>query len=439
VSQTLRYEARKPAIAFPLVLRKPPGHEPLAVQLPGALPPAPRHEPGRRAKIWDLAPNLHCSIIGTCLSTAELRRVLTKAGVAGHDASDHALHSEGVRLAEQRSGAAKLLHKALDERHRLAIRQFERASTEGELSALWRAAKERGDIPGAYWAVLTHPAASDSLIAAAFGDVHMLSHLVGAANRADIRRLRELEADKAGLEAKVLRQQEQLRDAVVSRDAKIRELSGLVARTLAHEPIAPMSREADSAERATLARLVADLERRLDGEARRRRLLEERLAACRRDLLRERDLRIGAERRHAILVQELEAIEAGITGSAASGPAERTACAPEIRGLTILYVGGRPSQVAEARAMIERSGALLLRHDGGVEDNPALLPALIGRANAVVFPVDCVSHAAVSTVKRLCRQADRPYLPLRSGGLGSFLAALRRPEVARLGALVAAE
>jgi len=47
----------------------------------------------------------------------------------------------------------------------------------------------------------------------------MLSHLVGAANRADIRRLRQLEAENAQLEAKVARQQKDLRDAAVARDA----------------------------------------------------------------------------------------------------------------------------------------------------------------------------------------------------------------------------
>ena len=48
----------------------------------------------------------------------------------------------------------------------------------------------------------------------------MLSHLVGAANRADIRRLRQLEAENAELQAKIERQQHQLRDAIIARDAK---------------------------------------------------------------------------------------------------------------------------------------------------------------------------------------------------------------------------
>ena len=89
------------------------------------------------------------------------------------------------------------------------------------------------EIPGAYWAVLTHPQATEELVRHVFGEVHMLSHLVGAANRADIRRLRELETENAALQDKVARQQTQLRDAVVSRDATIANLNEVLGKAIA--------------------------------------------------------------------------------------------------------------------------------------------------------------------------------------------------------------
>ena len=76
------------------------------------------------------------------------------------------------------------------------------------------------------------------------------------------------------------------------------------------------------------------------------------------------------------------------------------------------------------RALSERSGALFLHHDGGIEERGGLLPGLVSRADAVLFPVDCVSHAAMSLVKRLCQQAGKPFVPLRSAGLAPFCAAL---------------
>jgi hypothetical protein len=42
--------------------------------------------------------------------------------------------------------------------------------------------------------------------------------------------------------------------------------------------------------------------------------------------------------------------------------------------------------------------------------------------------VDCVSHRAMERVKRFCREADKPFVVLRSAGVSSFLAALDNLE-----------
>jgi hypothetical protein len=53
---------------------------------------------------------------------------------------------------------------------------------------------------------------------------------------------------------------------------------------------------------------------------------------------------------------------------------------------------------------------------------------MVSRADALFFPIDCISHDAAGVLTRLCRQAGKPYLPLRSAGLTSFIAALRQVE-----------
>ena len=80
------------------------------------------------------------------------------------------------------------------------------------------------------------------------------------------------------------------------------------------------------------------------------------------------------------------------------------------------------------RALVEEADAEWLHHDGGQEERKGLLAGLVRRADAVFFPVDCISHDAVTVVKRLCQQAGKPYLPLRSVSLTSFIAGLRRFE-----------
>src|SRR5262249_18391693 len=248
------------------------------------VPPASR----RRTAIWDMHHSMHCSIVGTCLSGAEIRRLLIKLGVHGAEsADDHDLHKQGVALAGRAQGGGKFIQKALDHRHEAAIRQFAKAKDEDALSRLWDEAVRRGDIPGAYWAVLSHPAATDAVMRKAFGDVHMLSHMMGAANRADIRRLRRLEEENAALSAKLEQQQRQLRDGFTERDRRIRLLNEALSRALAQvppppypPPLAGEGREGVNDDASAAKAAIVELDRRLNREIARRERLESRLEAA---------------------------------------------------------------------------------------------------------------------------------------------------------------
>jgi hypothetical protein len=379
--------------------------------------------PRQRTKIWEFGTNLHCSIIGTCLSTAELRQVLVKAGMKEcATASEHDVHASGVRVAGKNRDGAKLLHKALDRRHRVAINRFERAKSADEVRTLWQAAVRNGDIPGAYWAALTHPATDEGLVREIFTEVHMLSHLVGAANRADIRRLRQLELEKAELEEKVARQEQRLRDTIVTRDRTIRELSRAL-----EERIVPDCHDGDQNNEGAWTALAADLKHRLARCDSRRERVERQFGEVRVALNAERNAREAAEQRETELRLELDALEASLARVDDDAPC--VDAAGNLTGRTVLYVGGRPAQIGHLRILAERAGATFLHHDGGIEERGGLLAGLISRADAVLFPVDCISHAAMLLVKRLCGQCGKPFVPLRTSGLAPFCTALQHPAL----------
>ncbi len=82
----------------------------------------------KRARLSELDSHLHCSIICTCLSTGELRKLVPKfADLDRYHVSDLEIHHAAVELAIQGGTAAKALHKALDERYAGAIRRFDAA------------------------------------------------------------------------------------------------------------------------------------------------------------------------------------------------------------------------------------------------------------------------------------------------------------------------
>ncbi len=381
-----------------------------------------RDDPDRktRYRVWDLHTSLHCSIIGTCLTQAELVRLLRRLKVEGVDtASDHDLHMLGVLLAARPKEGAKLLQKVLDKRHSLAIKRFAKARNLDELAALWREALNGGDIPGAYWAILTHPVSSDKLTRRVFGDVHMLSHLVGATNRADIHRLRELEQQNTALVEKIDSQQKRLRGDLAERDETIRGLRNLLARKTDDER--RLTARANGA--SNLLEVVHELERRLDEEIARRQAAENNVAfvsAAYEDANRNRE---AAESERDALRREMAAIESqldAVLQPEDDPPSNQV----DLSGMTVLYVGGRAKQVPQLRALVERVNGQFLHHDGGLEDSAALLPGLVSRAHIAVFPVDCVSHNAVTSVKRFCEQLGRPYVPIRTSSLSCLLSAL---------------
>jgi hypothetical protein len=96
----------------------------------------------------------------------------------------------------------------------------------------------------------------------------------------------------------------------------------------------------------------------------------------------------------------------------------------DLCGKRILCVGGRGSLNAHYRALVERCNGELLRHDGGLEDSRVRLEALLASADAVICPVDSVSHDACLRTKRFCKQHAKPCVLMQRSGIGAFARAL---------------
>ncbi len=383
-------------------------------------------EERQRDRIWELAETLHCSIVGTCLSTADGRSLLAKLGIAdARTMSEHRLHGEVVHLARRRDGGGRLLQKMLDRRHEREVRRFDKAQTVDEVRALWRESLGRGEIPGAYWAAMTHQATDWTLVQDIFGEVHMLSHLVGQSNRADIRRLRQLEIDLTERDERIAAQEARIRELTEQRD-------DLSAHKREAESQHAVSRAATEKPDNDLRAAVQGLEARLARECAHAEALEEKVA-----VLMQASAGLGAQLEAEIthrraLEAELAAVETMLGGDRVDEAVdERTNLTRDdgrLAGRTLLYVGGRPRQVARLRRFVQEREGHLLSHDGGIEDSMTLLPGLVSQSDLVLFPVECVSHEATGLVKRHCEAGSKVFRPVRSASLASFVHAVMSPE-----------
>jgi hypothetical protein len=169
--------------------------------------------------------------------------------------------------------------------------------------------------------------------------------------------------------------------------------------------------------------VIADLNRKLGQETTRRERLEQRLSAMSATTKKTEAALQAAEGERDALRREMDSLEDHIAGLLApeTGDGETTL---ELSAQTMLYVGGRPNQIPQLKSLIERTGARFLHHDGGIEHSSSLLPGLISRADVLLFPIDCISHDAVVTLKRLCRQLEKPYVPLRTASLATLASSL---------------
>lgn len=374
-----------------------------------------------RRRLADLDPHLHCSVIGTCCSSHELKKLLARF-IDVRDMDELTLHHEAVRLAALGGEPARQMGKALDRRYESTLQRYARARDEASLQALWKESLKAGDIPGAYWAVLTHRRATEPLRQQAFGDVHMLSHLVGAANRADIRRLVSLEQENHGLRDRLDRAQERHTELVQERDHALQSLQEARVE-IERAPHAQGQHEAKD----LIQQKLQDQVQALEDARERGQAMEAQAQAARRESLRLAE-ELQQQRLHAeMLARELAATERHVRfmpdAASRQSPVEQ-----RLQGQRLLYVGGRPSSTPAIRALVEASGGDFRRHDGGLEDRKGALAAALAWADLVVFPVDCIDHDSALALKRDCKRQGRPFLPLRSASVTSLIAALAHEE-----------
>ena len=324
----------------------------------GSEPPPPALR--KRLRLWELPPGLHCAILGTCLGFADLVKTGRKAGIVPEpDATDYEVHAWFVQRSCEPGNLSRLLHKRLDRIWRSAVDAARAARDEAGLAAFWTRALAKGDIPGPFWALMTHPAATEDLRARAYGDVHMLSHRMGTANRDASRRLQAAEAERDDLSGRLAdatrrlechaRENGALQDRLRSAEAGAAALASSEAR-LGEFESGDLYRSLRSEKSALEVALDGDqtFPRRPSAEIRGSRTGAGDSAPG--EPGHRRQTEGGGDRMRAALEAVLQS---GIAGGA--GRAQADAPAIDLCGRRIAYVGGREATVRHFRALVEKS------------------------------------------------------------------------------------
>lgn len=375
-------------------------------------------------KLWQLPKRLHCPVIGTCVDAADLRRIAARAGADVHPGlSDYAVHSSFVASSAERCVLSLALQKALEKRHAGAVSRFARARDRAELQRMWLAALDCGDVAAALWATVTHRKCDPDLEQLVFEQVHMLSHQVGAGQRAELERLARAERERDDARQTLADESARLRRKLDARDRRVNELQAAHARAeqQRRELAAVLAQHAERAARADVdAEALSRAGRQLE-------TARQRIATLHRQVRELRDALGQSEARNRQLAGECAAMERLV--DRLTGPCnacERDPCEPtyDLQGRRILCVGGRNRLIEQYREMVSRCNGRFEHHDGGIEDNRQRLDAMLSAADAVVCATDAVSHDAYHRLKRLCKRQGKPHVFLQSSGVGTFARAI---------------
>lgn len=388
----------------------------------------------RRLKLWELEERLHCPVIGTCLDIEDLKKLARKEGFTGKRFDHYRLHVEAVSASCSRNSAAEIMHKLLEKKFARWVRIFDAAKTDEAVRKLWNEHLARGEVAGPMWAALTHKAASQETCSRIHGDVHMLSHQVGAGLAANTRRLSYLEGEVGRLQSELCLQDKRNSRELAERSARIRSLEEESRRKeLALRELPSLKARAEALESG---QVVVDMGRRLllleatntkldealQKAQQQVRLQEHRLAE--NDRLKKQLAALAAERD----VMERLLLADGPNAAEDNGPCNGNCdhCEDRLKGRCVLCVGGRTTLLPQYRELAERLGVRLIHHDGGQEEAMSRLPELLAASDAVICPTDCVSHNAYYQLKRHCKAHGKPCVMARSSGIAGFAMALSR-------------
>ena len=388
----------------------------------------------RRRRLWEIPSNMYCGILGTCLGFGELVKIGRKAGVVpSKDATDYEVHAWFVQRLGRPSQLTRLLQKRLDKAHRASIDECRDVGNVAELEHFWSRSLAASNISGPFWALVTHPLANEDLRSRAYGDIHMLSHWMGSANREVLRRAQSAEARQERLTERLaeatrrlVRQEDEhgresdrqacrireLRNRVEEAEQDAASLPVLEARLRVFEQ-GEIYRSLER-ENATVAAELSETKRDLDARERKCARLEHEVSELRR-------LHKETSRWLAQVEVERAALEAVL-----STDEDTRAPVIDLRGRRIAYVGGREGAVRHFRALIERFNGSFSHHDGGVEDAVARLDRILHQADVVLCPIDCVSHGACLRAKKFCKRTAKTFVPLRSASLSCMVAGLHQ-------------
>lgn len=386
----------------------------------------------QRTKLSSLDSRFHCSIIGTCLTLTELRKIYRKVKLFSKSTlSDYDLHHFFVGFARESSYENRRLQKYLDKKYQHVIRQFAKVRSVPVLQRMWQDALENGEVAGAYWALVTHPVVSDDLLDEVYGEIHMLSHLSSASARVDMLELSRLRQRTKELEKQMADMRTDTKNRLKEKDEIIRTLNDRLktaAETEEKRQRVQTQREADEKTPIVeqLRKKTREFATKLTVEQALAKRMQKQAEQWKSSAKYAEERYFSLEQRLDQTCQERDGLEATLSNLLGMEcPESRTESKDcpnkDLCGRCILLVGGRTSLSRHFSHLVEEYNGHFIHHDGGREEGHFKLESTLSKADAVLCPLDCISHEAMNKIKRYCSNNTKQLVMMPRASLSAFV------------------
>lgn len=377
-----------------------------------------------RKRIWDISNDYFCSVCGTCLDLDDQRIILKKQQMEYKDLTDHEIHTMIVQSLHCENKLSRRLENYLNTKFRYEISQYGDCD-ENRFVKIWQERLKSGDISGLYWVAVTHKRLDGKVVEKIFYDVHMLSHLHSGRlqkEKAEIARLLRINSELLAKFQQEKKRRKELMNALALSEKTCRDLE-IKARGLEKS----ISSNPQDLVKANIV---------IDRMVHENRELSVKLVQIKSDLYNslklvqslekekesmEYDLRIQKE----INLQLFRESDYFIRDQYCNG-AECTEdkCCCNLCEKRVLIVGGLTKLRGFYRNVVENLGGRFEYHDGYLRSGEKELECLIKKSDIILCPVDCNSHGAALSVKKICNRINKPYQMLASSSLSSISYAL---------------
>lgn len=355
-----------------------------------------------------------CFLAGTCLTPAEVKKLLKKCGYRIKGLPGIHAHRMLVKHSADDKVLAGKISTLLESHYSVSGRQWMNKTVECRIH-IWRESLGQQDIRHMLWAGLV------------FGDAQfrqgLMTDFCSFRNSCVIlanSRLDELNRSRAKFEKfeekyKASRRRERnLRREKGRSETNVRQLEQKLREVEKQKPAEEVVLHDDHGDIKVLGEKLSSAESELK-YSRKKVLNLQRALSDKEDLVENyREANRLALNEISSLLEKLKLKE-----SDCSVCLEKNLCRRNV-----LIVGGITKLKVLYRELVIKSGGDFRYHTGRAEGGEQMLKNGIGWADVVLCPVDVNSHRAALSVKKICRKMDKPFMMLRKSSISSISRAL---------------